>query len=331
MKKMLSIVIPTYNRTSSLQRAIDSTVTTFNHQNFEILVVPNGTNKNWQEVQRHYAQEPRIRWLPISRSHACAARNHGLDNCRGEFVRFLDDDDYLFPEAANQLEEMAALGADISTSPLTTVDLHGKFIRTQMPPATTDFQVAALLSITINNMTAGCIFRRTAIDGQRWHEDVVLYDDYLWILGLAQRREYSWVRNDKPVGAYVEHDGSRLSRTKRSAQNSKPLVAAIIELHRHLASNDRSTAERSHAAATALLTHAHSAFPASPLLLDSTIRTAKAIDPGAIPLQPIFERHPWLARHLLPIEWAALAPRYVTRGYRRASWFVGRMLDRMNS
>ena len=50
-----------------------------------------------------------------------------------------------------------------------------------------------------------------------------------------------------------------------------------------------------------------------------------------MPLQPIFQRHPWLARLLLPIEWAALAPRYVTRSYRRASWFMGRMLERLNT
>lgn len=331
MKEMLSIVIPTYNRTLLLQRAIDSAVTAFNHQDFEIIVVPNGANKNWQEVQGHYAQDLRIRWLPISKGHACAARNHGLENSRGEYVRFLDDDDYLFQEAATQLEEIASQGADISTAPLATVDSHDKLISTQMLPATIDFQSAALLSIAINNMTAGCIFRREAIARNRWREDVVLYDDYLWILGIAQSREHSWVRSDTPVGAYVEHDGSRLSRTKRSARNSMPLVAAIMELHHHLVAQGRITAERSHAAAAALLTHAHSAFPASPLFLDSTIRKAKAIAPDAMPLHPIFERNPWLAKHLLPIEWAALAPRYVTRGYRRASWFMGRMLERLNT
>ena len=313
-----------------LQRAINSVLTAFNEQSLEIIVVPNGPDQNWHEVQRQYAQDERIRWLPISKSHACAARNHGLENSRGEFVRFLDDDDYLLPEAATQLEEMAALEADISTAPLVTVDNEGKFINTQMPPDTMDFQVAAFLSIAINNMTAGCIFRRTAIDGHRWREDVVLYDDYLWILGLAKTREYSWVRSHTPVGAYVEHDGSRLSRTRRSARNSKPLVAAVIELQRHLFANDRNTLERSHAAATALLTLAHSAFPASPFFLDSTIRKAKGISFTATPLQPIFKKHPWLSEHLLTAEWAMLPPRYLTRGYRRIMWSVGRLLSRWN-
>ena len=44
-------------------------------------------------------------------------------------------------------------------------------------------------------------------------------------------------------------------------------------------------------------------------------------------LKPAFA----LEFNALPVEWAALAPRYVTRGYRRASWFAGRILDRLNT
>lgn len=327
---LLSIVIPTHRRPRLLTRAIASAIDTYKGVDIEILVIPNGQDDTWKAVADQHAHDPRIQWLYLPVGNACAARNHGLAKAQGTYLRFLDDDDYLLPAAAEQLDLIDREGLDACSAPLEFTTADGIPRYPIGLPVADDFVAAAIHSATVS-LTQGSIFRTDRIREIRWRGDVVLYDDYLWILDVVTAGEMTWTQTSKHVCTYVQHDGVRLSRIRRSGRNSRVLVDALLHAHRELQLQGRLSPQRRKAVATALLTHAHSAFPASPILLGAAIRKANAIAPEATPLQPIFERHPWLARHLLPIQWAALAPRYVTRGYRRASWFVGRMLDRLNT
>lgn len=330
MRPDLSVVIPTHRRPRLVARAIASALDIYKHVDLEILVIPNGQDDTWQEVANLYTTDSRIQWLYLPLGNACAARNHGLAKVQGAYLRFLDDDDYLLPAAAEQLDLIDRNGLDACSAPLQGTSPDGSRCDAFSVPDTNDFVAAAIQSATIS-LTQGSIFRTESIRGIRWREDMDLYDDYLWMLDVVTAGELAWTQTTSPVCTYVQHGGARLSRIRRSGRNSRVLVDALLHAHGELQSQGRLCPRRCESVASALLTHAHSAFPASPVYLGEAIRKAKSIAPGAMPLQPIFERHPWLARHLLPIEWAALAPRYVTRGYRRASWFMGRMLNRLNT
>lgn len=328
MTPILSVVIPTYNRPDMLDRAIRSALQSAAQENVEVLVVPNGPHTSWKRVELLYRDDTRVRWLPILQSHACSARNHGLSNSVGAYVRFLDDDDYLLPEAREQLEDMIASNADISAAPSLIVNSTKPHTSLQPLPSTSDFISACILSIAINNMNAGCIYLRTGLARHKWREDVVLYDDYLWMIELAELQEFSYRKFRSPVVAYVEHDGARLSRIRRSRHNSQPIVDAILKLHKTMGVMGRETPERTEAAAISLLTHAHSAFPSAPFFLSDVIKQARIIAPGVRPLQSLFSEGSFLLRNMLAAEWLLIAPRYLTRGYRRASWAMKGMFSR---
>ncbi|HET8898956.1 MAG TPA: glycosyltransferase [Rhodanobacteraceae bacterium] len=322
MTPRLSVIIPTCSRPHLLERAIHSALNAAADNEVEVVVVPNGADTAWRTIAERCRSDARIHWYPMPVAHASAARNAGLAHARGTYVRFLDDDDYLFPAAAGQIDLIESSHADVCSAPLQVISANGRAGTTYALPTAADFTTSALLSIAISGLTQGSVFRRTAVADTRWREDVALYDDYLWLLDLAGDKELRWRQSRPPVGAYVQHDGSRLSRLRRSASNSRPLVAAIVALHAQLRASERLTAERQDAISAALLTHAHSAFPADPGFLGTAIRIAHAIAPDALPLQAIFVEHPWLARNLLATEWALLAPRLLSRGWRRALWTV---------
>lgn len=330
MPPLLSIVIPTHRRPRLVARAITSVLNTYKGVDIEILVIPNGQDDTWQAVADQHAHDSRIQWHYLQAGNACSARNHGLAKAQGTYLRFLDDDDYLLPAAAEQLDLIVREGLDACSAPLEFTSPDGVRKHPITLPVTDDFVAAAIHSATVS-LTQGSIFLTKRIREIHWCDDVDLYDDYLWMLDVVTSGEMAWAQTPTPVCAYVQHDGVRLSRIRRSSRNSRVLVDALLHAHRELQAQGRHNPRRNEAVAVALLTHAHSAFPASPVYLGAAIRKAKAIAPHATPLQPIFARYPWLARHLLPVEWAALAPRYVTRSYRRASWLVGRMLDRLSS
>lgn len=328
MKPILSVVIPTHRRPRLVTRAIASVVDVHAGSDVEILVVPNGNDETWKTIAERHSHDPRIRWMYLPAGNASAARNHGLCNAQGKYLRFLDDDDYLLPAAADQLHLIERQDLDVCSAPLESTSPDGRRRQLVNLHATRDLVSAAMLSVGVG-LTQGSIFKREFILKHRWRENVDLYDDYLWMLDLAASAEAAWASTPTPVCAYVQHQGDRLSRVRRSGANSHLLVEVLLQLHQLLERQGRLTPERSVAVATALLTHAHSSFPAAPLFLAATIRRASAIAPGARPLQPVFDAYPWLARHLLAVEWTALAPRYLSRGYRRATWSVGRMLERL--
>ncbi|HET6244016.1 MAG: glycosyltransferase family 2 protein [Bacteroidetes bacterium] len=89
-----SIIIPTYNRASFIQKAIESAINQ-NFKDFEIIIVDDGSIDNTEETVKKIIDE-RIRYFKISNSERAAARNYGAKKANGKFLTFLDSDDLLY-------------------------------------------------------------------------------------------------------------------------------------------------------------------------------------------------------------------------------------------
>ena len=88
----VSVVIPTYNRSELLQRAIES-VLSQTYQNFELIVVDDNSQDNTHATVLGF-KDHRVQYIKNDESQGpSAARNKGVLQARGEFVAFLDDDD----------------------------------------------------------------------------------------------------------------------------------------------------------------------------------------------------------------------------------------------
>jgi len=95
----LSIIVPTYNHGHVLPRCLDS-VLTQRTAGWECVVVDDGSTDETGAVLGRYTQaDGRVRRLRQPNRGVSAARNAGLDAGRGEWVMFLDADDYLQPGA----------------------------------------------------------------------------------------------------------------------------------------------------------------------------------------------------------------------------------------
>lgn len=94
---LVTVLIPTKDRPELLGRALRSVVTQ-TYPNLEILVVDDGSSPAVQ-IPKSLQNEDRIRTLRLDRCQGPAtARNLGLQNARGAFIAFLDDDDELEPQ-----------------------------------------------------------------------------------------------------------------------------------------------------------------------------------------------------------------------------------------
>ncbi|HER24666.1 MAG TPA: glycosyltransferase family 2 protein [Candidatus Atribacteria bacterium] len=98
---VISIIIPTYNRAHLIDKAIKS-VLNQTYQNYEIMIVDDGSTDNTKEVVKGFADSRINYFFHTNNLGVSAARNTGIKASRGEYIAFLDSDDEWLPEKLNR-------------------------------------------------------------------------------------------------------------------------------------------------------------------------------------------------------------------------------------
>jgi glycosyltransferase involved in cell wall biosynthesis len=93
--ELISVVIPAYNYARYLDQAIES-VLSQTYENIEIIVVDDGSIDNTQQVVTGI-HHPQLKYIYQENRGLSAARNTGIRSSHGEFIGFLDADDYWLP------------------------------------------------------------------------------------------------------------------------------------------------------------------------------------------------------------------------------------------
>ena len=92
---MISIIIPIYNTEKYLHRCIDS-ILAQTYTNFELLLINDGSKDNSGAICDEYAaKDSRVRVFHKENGGVSSARNLGLDNAKGEWITFVDSDDWI--------------------------------------------------------------------------------------------------------------------------------------------------------------------------------------------------------------------------------------------
>ena len=216
----VSVIIPTFNRSRYLRQAIASVLAqTYPH--FEIIVVDDGSTDETRTVAES-SRDPKIRYTWQDNAGRSAARNRGLELARGEYIAFLDDDDFYLPDKLSQqtayLEAHPAV--DLVGAGTQMVDEQERVLRVwrnweDQPELSLP---ACLYACPLPTCTV--LFRRRALDLlDRWFDpelDRAEDTDFFTRLLLAGCR-MAWL--PEIVSAYRLHpgnsqnDGARYSRS----------------------------------------------------------------------------------------------------------------------
>ena len=115
MKDLITIIIPVYNVEQYLNRCVDSIINqTYN--NLEIILVDDGSTDNSGKICDEYAlKDKRIKVIHKENAGVSLARNAGIDVAKGEYIGFIDSDDYIEPDMYEYLYNlMIENNSDIS-------------------------------------------------------------------------------------------------------------------------------------------------------------------------------------------------------------------------
>lgn len=104
----ISVIIPTYKPKNYIWECLDSLICqAFSKEDFEIIIVLNGCNEPWRSEIEKYIKvnmnEMNVKLIQTDSPGVSNARNLALDYVKGEYVTFIDDDDYV---SANYLQDL---------------------------------------------------------------------------------------------------------------------------------------------------------------------------------------------------------------------------------
>ena len=120
-RPLVTVVIPTYNHAQYLRRALSSVVNQ-TYVNWEAIVIDNHSTDNTDEVMENFIR-PNIVYLKIHNNGVIAvSRNAGIREARGDWIAFLDSDDWWENNKLSESVKYIQLGNDIVYHPLKIVN-----------------------------------------------------------------------------------------------------------------------------------------------------------------------------------------------------------------
>lgn len=228
----ISVIVPVYKAEAYLRRCVDSLLAqTF--RDFEVLLVDDGSPDRSGAICDEYArQDSRVRALHKPNGGVSSARNYGIDNARGEWLSFIDSDDWIDGRCFEKcLMLIEAHHLDLLQFGFARVDEEGKadFVenKKKCPPLASRAFIESdqfLVSVCATLFKAD-IIRRENIrfeEGLKYAEDQLFLYNYIPKCGLCMKTEevfYFYLSNPQ-------------SATHTTDSNSNEIFKSIVSLQR---------------------------------------------------------------------------------------------------
>ena len=101
----ISVIVPVWNAEPFLHRCVDS-ILAQTYQNLEVLLVDDGSTDSSLQICQSYAdKDSRVQVFHKENGGQASARNYALDRVTGDFIGFVDDDDWIYPEMYEKLHK----------------------------------------------------------------------------------------------------------------------------------------------------------------------------------------------------------------------------------
>lgn len=208
---LVSVILPTYNRSNTIQRSINS-VLKQTYSNIEVIVVDDASCDNTETIVRSI-NDHRITYIKHDQQKGGSiARNTGIGTARGEFIAFQDSDDEWMP---SKLEKQMALM--LSGNPDRDI-IYSGFIKfshknkkmsyqpeTWVNTRSTDVSRQLSYGNFIGTVTLLCS-KNLILESGGFHPNLPKFQD--WELAIRLSKKYSFVFIDEPLVLAFESDDS---------------------------------------------------------------------------------------------------------------------------
>lgn len=233
----VSIIIPVYNVEKYLEKCLDSALSQ-SLKDIEIVLVNDGSKDSSPQIcEKYAARDTRIKLIHQENAGLSAARNTGLANSSGEYILFLDSDDYISPDSCEKLYEAAKeLDCDIVAANEIKV-VNGREIageRRKLPEKQVvsgrEFYVSSLKLGGISPCVQFSLYKRSFIENaQLRFKEGILHEDELWTpQALLKAQRLACL--DFAFYYHLCREGS-ITQQKDHTKNSRDMLETCRELY----------------------------------------------------------------------------------------------------
>ena len=231
MNKLVSVIIPCYNKSEWIKEAIDSCLNQ-TYPNIEIIVIDDGSTDNSLEIIKSYGDK--VIWENGRNQGANHARNRGFALSSGEYIQYLDADDYLLPEKiAKQVCCLEKTDANLVYG-----NVICKYYAADEISSSEELQTCGshddilefLLSFEYFLQTASPLIERQAIvNSEGWDENLQAAQDIDFFLTLAiDEVKFIYQPDCNTVYRYYDSEG-KISADKTKLWSHRLLVIEKVE------------------------------------------------------------------------------------------------------
>ncbi|MFR0509052.1 glycosyltransferase family 2 protein, partial [Limosilactobacillus reuteri subsp. suis] len=213
MEKTVSIIVPCYNSSFYLDECLKSLLNQ-SYSNIEIIVVDNGSEDNSLEICKSYqSYDSRIKIYVEKKGNQGAARNFGIDKATGDYLMFVDSDDYVSRDFCRlALSSIEKYDSDICIFNYITIE-NGKHFNKQVFSNTSSGIVCkeeAMKSLFYESFSFNKIYKASCFKNIRYPISKK-YEDVLTIYKVFDKaKTFSYINNY--LYFYVKRDGSTTSQ-----------------------------------------------------------------------------------------------------------------------
>lgn len=250
---LISVIIPVYNVAPYLRRGLDSIIAQ-GGDDFEIILVDDGSKDASPAICDEYSlRYPFIKTFHIPNGGVGHARNYGIDNAHGEYIEFLDSDDFLDEGLYDKFRQICESHSEIDACFFGLKDYsdnksnEGHFVDEGLykdtEPEGEEVRKDCLQTLYLSVKQAYLFFspstkffRTKLIKEQniRFRENLHYYEDYLFNLQFFFHAKSVFAIGGKAYYNYVHHPGEHLGRKYTEAGVIVDVAKEIYSLSERL-------------------------------------------------------------------------------------------------
>ena len=226
---MISIIITAYNAEKTIERCLNSILEN-DYSDYEIILVNDGSKDNTEKVVELFASD-KIKYFSKKNTGVADSRNYALDRAKGDYITFVDSDDYVSNNYFKGLEKYLSEGIEIIKRKAVIIDEKNNLKTKIQGPAFEEmsgeeaFNTLCFKDIYLDTLWSYTIKRSLFEDNNFRFETNYFHEDF-GLLPLLILKAKSMVSLDDYVYNYVQTDGS-IMREKNEAKTVKKAKDAL--------------------------------------------------------------------------------------------------------
>mgnify|MGYP001571583704 CR=1 FL=1 len=210
---LISVIIPCYNAERSLEKCLTSVIQQ-SYDNLEIILIDDGSTDNSSKIYKGFQhRDDKIKIIKQENSGVSKARNNGVKAATGEYICFVDSDDWVEPDYCYELYQLLIQEkADISIIEASYEDENGNIVFNKPTSDEKVFEGKRALALLLEDNIVqshpwGKLYKSSFFNNVHFPENLKCFEDYSTLFKIFDKA-MTVVKSNKKLYHYIQHDDS---------------------------------------------------------------------------------------------------------------------------